>query len=73
MGGNQHNNVVTALYEALGATGVTPHRFDFASSDPDMARAQTVAVALACGVMGLGTGVAWSRLRAPRPRIAPST
>lgn len=43
MGGNQHNNVVTALYEALGATGVTPHRFDFASSDPDMARAQTVA------------------------------
>jgi alpha/beta superfamily hydrolase len=42
-GGNQDNNVVAALYEALGAAGVTPHRFTFASSDPDTARAQTVA------------------------------
>lgn len=43
MGGDRFNNVVTALYEALGAAGITPHRFDFASSDPDTARAQTLA------------------------------
>lgn len=44
MGGDRFNNVITALYEALGAAGVTPHRFDFASSDPDTARDQTIAV-----------------------------
>ena len=43
MGGDQHNNVVVALDQALGAAGITPHRFDFASSDPETARAQTLA------------------------------
>jgi alpha/beta superfamily hydrolase len=32
-GGNQDNNVVAALYEALGAAGVTPHRFTVAAID----------------------------------------
>jgi uncharacterized protein len=41
-GGNQHNNVITALYERLPAAGVVPYRFDFASSDPELARAQTI-------------------------------
>jgi alpha/beta superfamily hydrolase len=43
MGGNQHNSVISALYDALAAAGITPHRFDFASSDPEAARAQAVA------------------------------
>jgi alpha/beta superfamily hydrolase len=34
MGGNQFNNVITALYERLAADGITGHRFDFESSDP---------------------------------------
>jgi alpha/beta superfamily hydrolase len=42
MGGNQYNNVVTALYQRLPAAGVTPHRFDFASSDSGVARMQTI-------------------------------
>lgn len=49
MGGNQHNNVVSALYERLPTIGVTPHRFDFASSDLDQARRQAVAAIEAAG------------------------
>jgi uncharacterized protein len=41
-GGNQYNNVIAALYERLPAGGLTPHRFDFTSSDPDAARAQAI-------------------------------
>src|SRR5690349_1286389 len=38
MGGNQHNNVIAALFAALdGAT-----RFDFASSDPTVATGQVL-------------------------------
>lgn len=43
MGGDQYNNVVTALYEALGAAGITPHRFDFASADPMRGREEAIA------------------------------
>ncbi|MCW2604495.1 MAG: hypothetical protein JWN61_2630 [Pseudonocardiales bacterium] len=43
MGGNRYNNVVTALYDAFGSAGIAAHRFDFASSDPQGARDQTVA------------------------------
>jgi uncharacterized protein len=49
MGGNQHNNVISALYERLPAIGVTPLRFDFASSDLEQARAQAVAAIEAAG------------------------
>jgi alpha/beta superfamily hydrolase len=41
-GGNQYNNVVTALYERLPSAGITPYRFDFTSSDFDVAHQQTV-------------------------------
>jgi alpha/beta superfamily hydrolase len=43
MGGNQHNNVISALYAALSAAGITPHRFDFVSSDPQAACDQAIA------------------------------
>jgi alpha/beta superfamily hydrolase len=49
MGGNQHNNVISALYERLPSIGITPHRFDFASSDLEQARAQAVAAIEAAG------------------------
>ncbi len=42
-GGDQHNHVITALHERLAAAGVTPHRFDFASADLNVAGAQAVA------------------------------
>lgn len=42
MGGNRHNNVISALYEALPAAGVTAYRFDFESSDLTTARHQTI-------------------------------
>jgi alpha/beta superfamily hydrolase len=41
-GGDQYNNVITALYERLPAAGLTPHRFDFSSSELDIARAQAI-------------------------------
>jgi alpha/beta superfamily hydrolase len=42
MGGDRYNNVVSALFEALPAAGVTALRFDFKSSDLEVAAAQTV-------------------------------
>jgi alpha/beta superfamily hydrolase len=42
LGGNKYNNVITALYERLPAAGLTPHRFDFISSDRDAARDQSI-------------------------------
>jgi alpha/beta superfamily hydrolase len=41
-GGNQYSNVITALYERLPAAGLTPHRFDFASSDLAVAQEQAI-------------------------------
>ena len=42
MGGDRHNNVVTALFDALPPAGVTAARFDFSSSNLDTAAAETV-------------------------------
>jgi len=44
MGGDRHNNVVTALFEALPPAGVTAARFDFSSSNVETATAETVEV-----------------------------
>jgi hypothetical protein len=43
IGGDMHNNVVSALYERLTTAGITAHRFNFASSDLDQAQQQTIA------------------------------
>src|SRR4051812_30636129 len=42
MGGDRHNNVVTALFDALPPAGVTAARFDFSSSNVDTATAETI-------------------------------
>jgi alpha/beta superfamily hydrolase len=42
MGGDRFNNVVTALFDALPAAGVTVVRFDFSSSNVDTAVVDTV-------------------------------
>ena len=42
MGGDRFNNVVSALYDALPAAGVTAARFDFSSSNVDTAVGETV-------------------------------
>ena len=42
MGGDRHNNVVSALFDALPAAGVTALRFDFSSSDLDEAAIETI-------------------------------
>jgi alpha/beta superfamily hydrolase len=42
MGGDRFNNVVTALFDALPAAGVTAVRFDFSSSNVDAALAETI-------------------------------
>jgi len=44
MGGNRFNSVVDALYRALPPAGVGAVRFDFSSSDKDLAAARTVEV-----------------------------
>ena len=41
MGGDRHNNVVSALYDALPAAGVSALRFDFSSSAFAVARGET--------------------------------
>ena len=41
MGGDRHNNVVSALYEALPPEGVTALRFDFSTSNVDTAASET--------------------------------
>jgi alpha/beta superfamily hydrolase len=42
MGGDRFNNVVSALYAALPPAGVTAVRFDFSSSQVDVAVAEAV-------------------------------
>ena len=42
MGGDRHNNVVSALFDALPSHGVTALRFDFSSSNVDTAAAETL-------------------------------
>jgi alpha/beta superfamily hydrolase len=44
MGGNRFNSVVEALYRALPPAGVGAVRFDFSSSDTELAAARTVEV-----------------------------
>jgi alpha/beta superfamily hydrolase len=41
MGGDRHNNVVSALFDALPPAGVTALRFDFSSSNVEVAAAET--------------------------------
>lgn len=41
MGGDRYNNVVSALFEALPEAGIAALRFDFSSSDLDVAAAET--------------------------------
>src|SRR4051794_10875187 len=42
MGGDRHNNVVSALFEALPMEGVTALRFDFSSSNLDDGASEVV-------------------------------
>lgn len=42
MGGDRFNNVISALYDALPAQGITALRFDFSSSEVDTAAAETL-------------------------------
>jgi alpha/beta superfamily hydrolase len=42
MGGDRFNNVVSSLFDALPAAGVTALRFDFSSSNVDVAAAEAV-------------------------------
>ena len=42
MGGDRFNNVIAALYDALPPAGVTALRFDFSSSNVDVATAEAV-------------------------------
>jgi alpha/beta superfamily hydrolase len=43
MGGDRYNNVVSALFDALPDAGVSALRFDFTTSDLDVAVADTLA------------------------------
>jgi alpha/beta superfamily hydrolase len=43
MGGDRFNNVVSALFDALPDAGVSALRFDFSSSNLDMAATETIA------------------------------
>jgi alpha/beta superfamily hydrolase len=47
-GGDQHNRVISAIYDRLLDTAVKPHRFDFASAEESAAQAETVAQIEAC-------------------------
>jgi alpha/beta superfamily hydrolase len=47
-GGDQHNRVITAMYDRLLDTPVVPHRFDFSSVKESVAHAETVAQIEAC-------------------------
>ena len=42
LGGDQHNNVVTALHDRLLEVGIAGYRFDFVSAEPTSARRQTI-------------------------------
>jgi alpha/beta superfamily hydrolase len=48
-GGDQHNRVISAIYDRLLATPVVPHRFDFSSVEESLARKDTEAQIEACG------------------------
>jgi alpha/beta superfamily hydrolase len=48
MGGDRLNHVVDALYRSLPKGGFTAARFDFSSSDPETAVAETAAVVDQC-------------------------
>jgi alpha/beta superfamily hydrolase len=47
-GGDQHNRVISAIYDRLLATSVVPHRFDFSSVEESAARKEAVAQVEAC-------------------------
>jgi alpha/beta superfamily hydrolase len=47
-GGDQHNRVISAIYDRLLATAVKPHRFDFSSVEESAAQAEAVAQIEAC-------------------------
>jgi alpha/beta superfamily hydrolase len=47
-GGNQHNRVISAIYDRLRETAVVPHRFDFSSVKEPEAQAEAVAQVEAC-------------------------
>ena len=47
-GGDQHNRVISAIYDRLLATAVKPHRFDFSSVQESAAQAEAVAQIEAC-------------------------
>lgn len=44
MGGDRFNNVVSALFEALPPAGVTALRFDFSSSNVELAAGEAIAM-----------------------------
>jgi alpha/beta superfamily hydrolase len=46
--GDQHNRVISAMYDRLLATSVVPRRFDFSSVRESVAQADTVAQIEAC-------------------------
>jgi alpha/beta superfamily hydrolase len=47
-GGDQHNRVISAIYQRLADSSVTPHRFNFSSTADVAARDETVAQVEAC-------------------------
>ena len=47
-GGNQRNRVISAIYDRLLNTAVTPHRFDFSSMEESAAQTEAVAQIEAC-------------------------
>ena len=47
-GGDQHNRVISAIYDRLLATLVVPHRFDFSSVEESAAHKDAVAQIEAC-------------------------
>jgi alpha/beta superfamily hydrolase len=48
-GGDQNNRVISAIYDRLADSPVTPHRFNFSSPAEAIARDEAVAQVEACG------------------------
>jgi uncharacterized protein len=48
-GGDQNNRVISAIYERLAGSPVTPHRFNFSSPAETSARDEAIAQVEACG------------------------
>lgn len=48
-GGDQNNRVISAIYERLADSPVTPHRFNFSSAAAATARDEAIAQVEACG------------------------